>query len=206
MSGSYAMQAKTLPSYLYTQYADDDALQAFVAAYNAMAQQYVTWFNEVSLPVWTGPLIVGQLLDWVGRGLYGIARPVFTTSSSSMVGPIATYPIATNPIAARTVKLSGSATVATDDIYKRCLTWALYKGDGMQFSTAWLKRRIVRFLTGVNGVDPGVTNTYIASVTQSAGGFAITLPAGGVSPILQQAFANGALPLPFQYSFTVAVA
>lgn len=196
----------TIPSYLYFQYSDDDNLQAFVSAYNTMAQEYVAWFNQIGLPVWTGGLISGSLLDWVGQGLYGISRPVFTTSSVSIVGPIATYPIATNPIAARTVTESGTATLATDDIYKRVLTWNLYTGDGRQFSTRWLKRRIERFLHGLNGTDPGVTETYDVSITQTAGNFAITLPAGGVSPQLKQAFDNGVLSLPFQYSFTVSVA
>ncbi len=52
---------KTIPSFLYQQYADDENLQAFVASYNEMAQEYVDWYNQISLPVYT--LQSGGLLD-----------------------------------------------------------------------------------------------------------------------------------------------
>jgi hypothetical protein len=45
------------------------------------------------------------------------------------------------------------------------MTWNFYKGDGRTFSVRWLKRRVMRFLTGANGTDPGVDNTYQISVT-----------------------------------------
>ncbi len=201
----YAMLATVTPSYLYVEYNDDENLQAFVTAYNGLAQQYVNWFNQVGLPIWTGSLIAGPLLDWVGNGLYGISRPVFTTSTSTSFGPIATFPIAMNPIAARTVRESGSATIATDDIYKRVMTWNLYTGDGRQFTTRWLKRRIERFLHGAAGVDPIVDETYDVSVTQAAGAFTIRIPVGGVSQYLLQAFANGVLNVPFQYTYEVLI-
>lgn len=201
----YSMLGTIPPSYLYVQYNDDVTLQAFVDAYNGIAQSYLNWFTQVSLPVWTGGLIAGPLLDWVGQGLYGINRPVFTTLSSTMVGPIATFPIATNPIAARTVKTSGTTVVASDDIYKRVMTWNLYTGDGHQFTTPWLKRRVMRFLTGANGTDPGVADTYSVSVKESAGAFTIIVPDGSVSQFFSQALANGVLNLPFQYTFTVLV-
>lgn len=201
--GSYAMISQTIPSYLYVQYADDDTLQAFISAYNGMAQEYVSWFNQVGLPVWTGGLISGALLDWIGQGLYGISRPVFTTSTVSVAGPIATYPIATVPIAARVVTQSGTSTIANDDIYKRVMTWNLYAGDGKQFTTRWLKRRIARFLHGLNGTDPGISTTNDVSVAQTAGAFTITVPNNQVGQFLQQAFANGVLSLPFQYTYTV---
>ena len=64
-----------IPAYLYQEYQDDPDLQAFWAAYNTLAQQYVNWFLQIGLPIYTGPLIVGPLLDWIAQGLYGIARP-----------------------------------------------------------------------------------------------------------------------------------
>ena len=203
---SYSMQTQVIPAYLYVEYANDPTLPAFVEAYNAMAQTYVNWFNQINLPIWTGALIVGSLLDWVGNGVYGISRPVFTTETVSVTGPIATFPWASQPIAARVVVESGTATIATDDIYKRVMTWNLYKGDGNQFTTRWLKRRIERFLHGLNGTDPGVSETYDVSISQAPGAFTITLPAGSISETLQQAFANGVLSLPFQYTYTVNVA
>lgn len=206
LSGApYAMLSQTIGSYLYFQYQDDPTLPAFIEAYNAMTQTYVTWFNTINLPVWTSPTISGPLLDWVANGIYGIPRPVLTTSSSSVTGPIATFAIATNPIAARTEVDSGTATIATDDIYKRVMTWNLYKGDGMQFTTAWLKRRIARFLAGQNGVDPGIEDTFNVSIAEAPGTFTITLPTGGVSVQLQQCFANNVLSLPFQYTYEVYI-
>jgi len=41
---------KVIPSYLYQEYSDDDDLQAFVMAYNGLAQQYVTWFATSPSP------------------------------------------------------------------------------------------------------------------------------------------------------------
>lgn len=34
-----------IKSYLYTQYNDDDDLQAFVSAYNSMAQEIYAWMR-----------------------------------------------------------------------------------------------------------------------------------------------------------------
>ena len=50
-------------------------------------------------------------------------------------------------------------------MYKRILTWFFYKGDGQAFTIKWLKRRVMRFLLGVNGTDPGINQTYQVSVT-----------------------------------------
>jgi hypothetical protein len=44
--------------------------------------------------------------------------------------------------------------IVDDDLYKRILTWHLFKGDGKYFDVRWWKRRIMRFITGVNG-GPG---------------------------------------------------
>lgn len=127
------MLSQTIPSYLYQEYSDDVDLQAFVSAYNQMTQQYVTWFNTIGLPIYTG--LSGPLLDWVCNGLYGYYRPT----------------------------LQGQ--LVSDDIFQRCLTWQFYKGDGTTFSIEWLKRRVVRFLTGANGTDPGVQQEWQVSVT-----------------------------------------
>jgi hypothetical protein len=98
-----------------------------------MTQQYVSWFNQISLPIYTG--LSGTLLDWVADNLYGYYRPTL-----------------------------GGALVS-DDVMQRCMTWQLYKGDGKTFNIEWLKRRVMRFLTGANGTDPGINQTYQISVT-----------------------------------------
>lgn len=182
----------TIPSYLYEEYADDDDLQAFVAAFNTLAQSYgPTWLNLVNLPIYTG--LAGLLLDWVGAGLYGMPRPTLYSPYTLIAGPYNTVPynsipynfsgfyqagnvvssqgigqfaIGISPIGGRIVPVpepSGQAT--NDDTYQRILTWHFYKGDGWYFNIRWLKRRVMRFLFGDSGTDPGVSQTYRISVS-----------------------------------------
>ena len=69
-------------------------------------------------------------------------------------------------------------TVTTDDVFKRIMTWNFYKGDGNVFNVRWLKRRIMRFLIGVDGTAPNVDQTYIVSVTFGNGQIAIRITVG----------------------------
>src|SRR5215475_9895968 len=80
-----------IPSYLYQEYTDDDDLQGWVEAQNIMQQDYVDTFNALNLPIYTGPIVAGALLDWVGRGVYGMARPVIGPEVESTFGPLNTY-------------------------------------------------------------------------------------------------------------------
>lgn len=195
---SLPLQA-VIPSYLYKQYSDDDDLQAFVDSYNEIAQGYLDWFNQTPLSVYTSPNVSGALLDWVGLGLYGIQRPVLATSSQQT---FAGYDEQTyNTIAYNTLVFtsSGTAVLASDDIYKRVLTWNLYKGDGDIFSIQWLKNRISRFIHGANGNDAEVLDSP-PSITVANGVFTVSDFAGSNYSALQLAFANGVLSFPFQYS------
>lgn len=154
----------TIPSYLYVQYNDDDALQAFVKAYNGLTQEFVAWFNTVSLPIY--PLLSGDLLDWVAAGLYGFPeRPVLGSGTLNPIGALDTY-------AYDTLAYNGSAVggnlvynPVSDDVFRRIITWHFYKGDGKVFNIRWLKRRIARFLYGgENCLNPNVLPTYTISV------------------------------------------
>jgi len=153
------MQSAAIPAYVYQQYADDQDVQAFFANYNVAAQQILTWFATIGLPVYTG--LSAPLLDWVGVGLYGIPRPTL-----------------------------GNALVS-DDVYQRCMTWALYKGDGTLFNIRWLKRRIMRFLEGANGTDPGVNQTYQISVRFGSPNIVYINILGGIAQITGGAIFNG---------------
>ena len=117
-------------SSLYEEYADDDDLQAFVGSYNSLAQQYVDWFNGVPLPVYTSPQVTGGLLDWVAEGLYGIVRPALSSGQSNIIGPFNTYALNTIPFDTRETIGPENIVVTTDDIFKRIITWPLFKGDG----------------------------------------------------------------------------
>jgi len=191
------------PAYLYVQYQDDPDLQAFVGAYNTLAQQYLDWFNDIELPIYTG--LSGDVLDWVGAGMYDYPRPTLAYGSVKQIGPINTVALAKLPINVR--KLIGESSesfVTTDDIYQRCLTWHYFKDDGKRFCIPWLKRRVKRFLIGVNGTAPPIDNTHDISITVSAGAYTITIAPSTIASVLQAALASGALETPFQYSFTVA--
>lgn len=157
---------KVIPSYLYQQYSDDSDLQAFVDAYNEFAQAFVSWFVTIMLPVYTNPNVNSTLLDWVAAGLYGLQRPVLpSTFLSQDLGAI-------NTVAIDELDINGFVRVGpstyysvNDDVFRRILTWHLWKGDGKIFDIRWLKRRVMRFLTGANG-GPGETDeTYPVSVT-----------------------------------------
>ncbi len=156
---------QVIPSYLYQQYTDDDDLQAFVISQNQATQFYVDWFLGANLPVYQG--LSGALLDWVADGLYGIVRPSLFSYKPDELGPFNTYMF--NELAYNQVQLVGPVdlTITTDDIFKRIITWHVYKADGKYFTVNWLKRRIYRFLFGANGED-AVGPTYQISVTFGA--------------------------------------
>jgi hypothetical protein len=193
----------TIPSYLYEEYNDDDDLQTFVAAYNVMAQWFVDWFNWVNLPYYPG--LAGALLDWVAQGLYGLARPSLSYTQLVTSGGYnrAEY----NSIGYdEGVSLPTALYLAvTDDIFQRMITWHVYKGDGFQFTTRWLKQRVHRFLNGDSGVLPVNDNTADVSVSMAGSAVTITLAASDVATDLQYAVQDGLLALPFQYAFSVVL-
>jgi hypothetical protein len=181
-------------SFLYQEYADDDNLQAFVAAFNSIANEFVAFFATVLLPVYTNPQISGALLDWVAEGVYGMIRPALSSNRNRDVGPFNTW--AYNKLGFNVQKLVGprNLTVTSDDVFKRIMTWNFYKGDGNVFNVRWLKRRIKRFLTGPNGTAPNVDQTDDISVTYGPGIIAVRLSFG------QRTITGGALFNRFGYN------
>lgn len=189
-----------IPSYLFWQYSDDQDLQAFVGSFNSLSQGYLDWFTNTPLGLYTSPNITGPLLDWIGNGVYGIPRPVLSTQSSSLIAGYNSAPYNTVPYNGSTFISSGSAELASDDIYKRAMTWDLYRGDGQMFTMGWLKNRVNRFLNGANGSDYPVLNNP-PSISVSGNVFTITSFEDSVFTSLQELLANNALSVPFQYSF-----
>jgi len=159
------MLATTIESYPYWQYAGDKDIAAFFRAYNELSQEMIDWFNNIGLPIYTGDQISGEMLDWVGAGLYGLPRPVLSNGNYETIGLLGTYQLGTTKLGTSKTINSAPYYVTSDDIYKRILTWRFYKGDGFTFNTYWLKRRIMRFLNGTNGTAPNIDNTYQISVT-----------------------------------------
>ncbi|MFA9204852.1 MAG: hypothetical protein ACEQSH_00190 [Bacteroidia bacterium] len=163
------VRARTIPSYLYIQYNDDEALQAFVDAYNALAQEIITWSAETPLAVYTSQLITGALLDLIATAIYGQARPLLPAGSTRTLGPYNTARFNVLRYDERRVLDPDGYYATNDDIYKRIVTWNFYKGDGRAFTVQWLKRRIQRFLEGVDGTDPPVDQTYQISISFGVG-------------------------------------
>lgn len=198
--------ADIIPAYLYTQYNDDDNVRAFFDAYNAAAQYYLDWFNDVNLPVYTG--LSGSLLDWIANGLYDIYRPTIEVVGSAPVGPLNTWRLNTVTLNSFVPAVASTFFTATDDVFKRILTWHLYKGDGKVFTLLWLKRRVLRFLLGANGVDVNVADTSGISITISGDTVEINITnVSGVSLSMKNTFSyivqGEILELPPQFIFNV---
>ena len=215
---------QTIPSYLYFQYIDDQNIPALITSYNDLTQDYVDWFNTVNLPVYTG--LQGALLDWIGRGVYGVARPSFsTTVINGIIGQIASVPYQgpssgaptpniANAISSTQVYATSTNFETPDDIYKRVLTWFFYKGDGFDFSIPWLKRRIARFLYGVDGKD--IDSAFTPDISVMFDDATTPLPTcmieitnssslGPIGPYFEAAVETGVLALPFRFAYTVTL-
>lgn len=167
----------TINSYLYKEYEDDDDLQAFVMAYNGYTQAFVDWFNALNLPIY--PKHHGALLDWVANGLYGYKRPTLWSGGSTVKGPYNTFEFNSLRFNQRKrISKFSNIYLADDDVYKRCLTWHFYKGDGKQVSAQWLKRRVGRFLFGRDGWDAPAALDQISVIASDANQITITIVAG----------------------------
>jgi hypothetical protein len=192
-----------IPSYLYQQYQDDDALQAFVQAQNVLQQDWLNWFNQINLPVYVS--LSGALLDWVGQGLYGYPRPTLSFTNTIDQGGYGTSPYGFLPYGAATEISTTTFIPVNDDIYKRLLTWHLFKGDGFQFTARWLKQRIHRFLNGVNGFLAVNDSTEDVSLTYSGTSITATIANNPIGQIFQFAVNDGVLAFPFMFDLTVVL-
>jgi len=202
------MITKNLPSYLYQQYSYDDTTQyltPFFDSYNSFSQSNLDRLNNLNLPVYINSNISGLLLDWVGQGIYGFPRPSLAAGyTASNLGVYDTIPYDVEAYSRNITSQPTTFYTVTDDFYKRMLTWNFYKGDGFQFNNQWLKRRVKRFLYGINGDPLQIENTYEISVTNpSKNNFTIDIPDLPISPIFEAAIQEGVLYVPFQYNFTI---
>lgn len=135
-----------IKSYPYVQFADDENITAWFDAYNTYAQQYLDWFNNTPLAVYTRSEISGALLDWVANGIYGCYRTPIAFGNSRSIGPLNTYTPNYIPFNQGKELSDVTSFTMTDDIFKRVITWNFYKGDGVQVSIPWLKKRAARFM------------------------------------------------------------
>jgi len=198
---------KTIPSYPYVQYQDDDYVTAFFEAYNAYAQGYVDWFNSLNLPIYTRAPVEGALLDWVATGLYGIGRPALSASIGEPGdGPVNTLTANSLTVNGYRPGIADTHVSTTDDTFRRVITWAFYKGDGKVTNPRWLKRRINRFLNGMDGTDVPNDTTYDISVAPTGvRAWTITIPDSTAARIFAIAVSVGVLELPLQIEWTVTI-
>jgi len=215
------MLAQIPESYLYEQYADDEDMQAFVASYNAGQQTIQQWFWANLLAFWPG--LTDDLLDWCGQGIYGLPRTSIASLPTQALGPLNTEALNVAPLDSF-VPSTQQVYAVNDDLYQRILTWHLYRGDGRNFSVRWLKRRIMRFLVGSNGLDPQPDNPWFTVGAETTSAIGVSLVNNTITVTLNQtllslqaqlapnilqlfaaAFENGALELPLQYSYLVII-
>lgn len=193
---------QVIESYLYQEYADDDDLQAFVDSFNAIAQGYHNWFLENPLGLYTATGISGALLDWIAAGIYGYQRPTLASQTTVITAGYDSSAYDTVPYNYLSYSGSGTALLTTDDIFKRILTWNLYRGDGQVFSIQWLKNRVARFLHGANGADCAVLN-FQPSVSVAGSTFTVTDFKTQTYTTLQLCLAAYAIATPFQYQLSL---
>jgi len=195
------MESQIIKSYLYQQYQDDLDLKAFVDSFNMQAQDYADWCNSINLPIYTG--LSGLMLDWIGANYYGFPRPSIGVSSGAIYN-IATYNVDTFGLG------STEFIAASDDVYKRILTWKLYRDDGFFMSINWLKKRLKRFLIGTNGAAPRIENTDEISVKVSNTNtinIVINYPSDAASvTLLIESMNSGFLDMPWQYTTIIVSA
>ena len=201
--------ANILPSYCYQQFSDDENVVAFFSAVNQLSQGYLSWMNQTPLALYTSPNISGQLLDWIGQGIYGITRPVISTLSTTYTpAALNAVPLDTIAIDGSSFSSSGSAFPANDDFYKRVITWQTYIGDGRVFNAMVLRKRIARFLYGANGTDITVSQAQAVSVASTgATTYTVIVPsaANPASTYFQELFNTGSLGFPFMQTATVEI-
>ena len=197
-------QQNVIPSTIFQQFNDDEIMLAWAQAYNAYAQTYIDWFTSANIALYTTDPGSGTFLDFVGTNLYGYPRPGLPEPGTPRLGAYNT--VAYNTLAYNGEALAtGGTTIATsDDIYRRCLTWHFYKGDGRQFTVPWMKRRVTRFLYGVNGIDFPILYTPDIDITFTGPHAAtIDVPNIPAGVIFQAAVEAGILEMPFAISWTI---
>jgi len=171
------MRADVLPAYPYSIYKDDDQITTFFMGFNKFGQDYIDSFLTLNLPIYN--LKVGAFLDWVGKNIYGIPRPVFPVGREEIRGEINTVAYNEQALNELLKKYPQQYILASDDVYRRVITWHHWKGDGDVFNVRNLKRRVQRFLSNTR-----VDQTYQVSVSFGIGNQAnLTIYNNGRMPL-----------------------
>ena len=198
----------TAPAYPYHQFSDDADIVALFDAYNRMAQDTLTWMDDHILPLYMRTSITGGLLDYAAYCLYGQRRyRIGYVDLADASGAVDTALLNALAIDDTDTFVTTGGTFISDDIFKRALTWNYYMGDGCQFSIPWLKKRVMRFLTGDQGHAWRFNGTLPVSITVSNRTVTITVSAGLADSTLIESLPvllrKGVLSVPPAYAYTV---
>lgn len=194
----------TLNSYPYVQYSDDENVSAFFTAYNSASLSNLSYVNGLNLPNFLSQ--TGTLLNYTVQGIYGISRQDLPFGGPRPFGPFNTFELNQEELNEFKFISNSNSYAVSDLVFQRITQWCIYKGDGFQFTPKWLKRRVIRFLSGELYPD----NTYQVSVTYpTLQSILIIINSGEYSldlaPILAAGIEAGVLLLPLEYTVTVEI-
>lgn len=194
-----------IPSYPYVQFADDVNISAWFAAYNTYAQKYLDWFNDTPLFDYTNSSVTGAFLDWIANGVYGVYRTPIPCGQGRYIGPLNTYTPNEIPLNQQKESSGAASYAMTDDIFRRVITWNFYKGDGLNPSIPWLKRRVARFLgadvVGHNDISITISSRTVSIKIINSSNYNSTVISN-----MKSVISLGYVNLPFNYTFTVEAA
>ncbi|MXV36804.1 MULTISPECIES: hypothetical protein [unclassified Saccharibacter] len=198
------------PAHAYQQFSDDANIVAFFKAYNQLAQESLSWMVTHPMALYIGPALEGNLLTYCAFCLYGQFRyRISYTEIRSISGEIDGADIDRLTIDDTAIDKHYDGSAISDDLFKRILTWNFYKGDGLNFSIPWLKRRIMRFLTGENGHAWRFNSTHPVSVRCVGKRVIITLDRADwpdeLTALLGRILTNGILNVPPMRTFTLSL-
>ena len=179
----------SIPAYVYVQYADDPDVQAFFAAYNQIAQGYLTWLY--ASPLADYQLLSAPLLDLIATYVYGMPRPYLLDPTTLRLPMLGYTRAGMTPVGVSPFLSTATSTLVNDAIYRSVLLWNLWRDA--RFNIEWVKRRVSLFLAG----DP---LSAWPSVTVSNRVFSVTATASVSYTNLQSVYASGALAFPAGYS------
>jgi hypothetical protein len=176
--------------YQYQNYKKDPPIDAmFQAARERVALEY-SQLLAVNLPIWATKS--GAFLDYIGLYLYAFPRPSVPTYSTAEAGPYNTLTFNSAEYnSAPIIRTVVSAQLVSDDVYKRCLQWRMWRGDGKVFALWSVRQRIARwFDIDYNEISLAIVGSTIAAA----------IPEHPLFSQFKFLFENGQLPLPLGFS------
>lgn len=199
---------KLVKSYVYQQYRDDADIIALFDAYNQIAQDYLKTFLSHSPAIYIDDVWTSGELTYLAWFLWGQRRWYSDYASSiDLEGAIDELPIDWIS-AGGSLPKPRQKLLINDDTFRRIMTWNLYRGDGAQFTIPWLKKRIKRWMIGVNGYAPlfGDANEISVNISNKIVNISVVTTDTSLLLSLQAALYSGALNVPAGFTFNFSEA